>query len=504
MELGELQTLISKAIEQIKPDQIVSLINWLDGEISKYRITTLLSTPTQSVITPKINNGQRFVCTCGRSYAAEITIRETTNVETSSPPATPMFWLKNDLKHQQFSQEPMSKRPKVLMVEPSTSVIPTTNTATTTSSTISDRMNAQTIVSNWQIANLKAYENSPELMTAESNRGESDIELSSDDSRCLDDIDAVLSPDKNTVSNFIYSSSLWPPSLSPTNVCLSYSNHNHEDHRQEPQHQHQLLHQQAMNIKQISNEPLSPVSGLIHDGESGKLVATIHRRPMLVAFTDPEACSPTGPTHFKCTQCHETFDSLLLGQEHANNGMCTTDNTVNVLENSDSHLSPTTPLFDSLQENVDEVLNSRLDSKSACPICYKVFSSVHTMIRHRTSIHERQVRYGCNICGRFFFRKDKLTSHMVYHQDFDTYVCCICSIGCKSRMLMRQHLKRDHTISGEDIGFNEILSRCQVKKSLNLETNMSVAYGADRQITPLKRNINIISAETDIKRTTSN
>ncbi len=73
----------------------------------------------------------------------------------------------------------------------------------------------------------------------------------------------------------------------------------------------------------------------------------------------------------------------------------------------------------------------------------KVFSSVHTMIRHKTSIHDRQVRYGCNICGRFFFRKDKLTSHMVYHQDFDTYICCFCTIGCKSRMLMRQHLKRE-------------------------------------------------------------
>lgn len=56
-----------------------------------------------------------------------------------------------------------------------------------------------------------------------------------------------------------------------------------------------------------------------------------------------------------------------------------------------------------------------------------------------------------------------------------------------------------HTISGEEIGFNEILSRCQVKKSLNIETNMSVAYGADRQIIPLKRNINMISAESDIK-----
>ena len=50
-------------------------------------------------------------------------------------------------------------------------------------------------------------------MTVESNRGESDIELSSDESRCLEDIDAVLSPDKNTVSNFIYSNSLWPTSL---------------------------------------------------------------------------------------------------------------------------------------------------------------------------------------------------------------------------------------------------------------------------------------------------
>jgi hypothetical protein len=158
-------------------------------------------------------------------------------------------------------------------------------------------------------------------MTVESTRGESDIELSSDESRCLDDIDAVLSPDKSVVSNFIYSSSLWPTSLSPTNACLSYSTHHHHHHH----HQQQMI-----TLKPVSNEPLSPTPGHIHDGESDKTVATIHRRPMLVAFTDPEASSPIGPTQFKCTQCHETFDSLLLGQEHANNGMCISDATVNV------------------------------------------------------------------------------------------------------------------------------------------------------------------------------
>ena len=151
-------------------------------------------------------------------------------------------------------------------------------------------------------------------MTVRSNRDESDIELSSDESRCLDDIDAVLSPDKMAVSNFIYSNGLWPQSLSPSvNDCLSHSTSNHEVNRQ----------QEMVNIKQIITEPLSPVSALMHCGESGKPVATIHRRPMLVALTDSKACSPTRSTYFKCTQCHETFDSVILGQQHANNGMCT-------------------------------------------------------------------------------------------------------------------------------------------------------------------------------------
>lgn len=61
-----------------------------------------------------------------------------------------------------------------------------------------------------------------------------------------------------------------------------------------------------------------------------------------------------------------------------------------------------------------------------------------------------------------------------------------------------------HVISGEDACFNDILGRCQVKKSLNLETNMSVAYGADRQITSLKRTLNTVSAESDMKQTASN
>ena len=41
MEFGDIQAIITKAFEQTKSDQIVPLINWLDGEISRYRISGL-------------------------------------------------------------------------------------------------------------------------------------------------------------------------------------------------------------------------------------------------------------------------------------------------------------------------------------------------------------------------------------------------------------------------------------------------------------------------------
>ncbi len=123
-----------------------------------FKINLYISVPTpiQSVLTPKINHGQRFVCACGRSFATEIAIRETTNVETTSPPATPMLSFKTDMKHQQHSQESFSKRPRILMIEPPTSAIPTT-------STLVDRLNPSTMINNWQTLNLKTYEDSPGL-----------------------------------------------------------------------------------------------------------------------------------------------------------------------------------------------------------------------------------------------------------------------------------------------------------------------------------------------------
>ena len=116
-----------------------------------------MSTSPQA--SPKVN-GQRFVCGCGRSFSTEITIRETTNVDATSPPATPMLLLKTDLKlqqQQQHLQESVAKRARMMMIENPTSVIPTT----TNNTMLVDRLNASSIVPAWPTASLKNYEDSP-------------------------------------------------------------------------------------------------------------------------------------------------------------------------------------------------------------------------------------------------------------------------------------------------------------------------------------------------------
>ena len=71
-----------------------------------------------------------------------------------------MLLLKTDLKYQQHSQESISKRPRILMIDQPTTVIPTTTTITT----LVDRLNSSSMINNWQTANLKTYEDSPGLI----------------------------------------------------------------------------------------------------------------------------------------------------------------------------------------------------------------------------------------------------------------------------------------------------------------------------------------------------
>ena len=116
-------------------------------------------------------------------------------------------------------------------------------------------------------------------------------------------------------------------------------------------------------------------------------------------------------------------------------------------------------------------------SKIKCPVCAKPYSSNHTMLRHKMSIHDKQIKYCCKICDRSFFRKDKLVTHISNHQDFDTYVCVFCECKLKSKQILKTHLKKDHSLNGDESNYNELILKCQLKETIDIDSNMVINYG---------------------------
>ena len=151
MDFEEIRLIISQAIEQTKSHQIDLLMRWFDTLLNKYRESTLGSNCM------KLNAGQRFQCPCGRSFSTEITIRETTNVDSSSPPATPMLLMKNDLKHPQHTSESISKRSRMLLIDPPAAPPP----SSTQTINLNRTNNNLALTTSWPTGALKNYEHSP-------------------------------------------------------------------------------------------------------------------------------------------------------------------------------------------------------------------------------------------------------------------------------------------------------------------------------------------------------
>ena len=124
-----------------------------------------------------------------------------------------------------------------------------------------------------------------------------------------------------------------------------------------------------------------------------------------------------------------------------------------------------------------ETSNNNEINKIKCPICSKPYSNNHTMLRHKMSIHDKHIKYCCKICERSFFRKDKLATHISNHQDYDTYVCFLCECKLKSKQVLKTHFKKDHNLNGDEPNYNELILKCQLKETIDIDSNMIINYG---------------------------
>ncbi|XP_077569992.1 uncharacterized protein zbtb48 [Stigmatopora nigra] len=79
-----------------------------------------------------------------------------------------------------------------------------------------------------------------------------------------------------------------------------------------------------------------------------------------------------------------------------------------------------------------------------CPICHKVFKSKYYLKVHNRR-HTGEKPFGCQKCGKHYFRKENLLIHELRHcAATQTFMCQTCSASFKGRQELRAHVAESH------------------------------------------------------------
>ena len=245
---------------------------------------------------------------------------------------------------------------------------------------------------------------------------------------------------------------------------------------------------------------------------STKLISLNNNNNKKLKLMSIETQSTVSSQLFECSLCHKKYDNIQNAgkhilkcnqqqQQHLSTSLSTSSSSsIDKDENNNNNNNNNEVLAQPQDSDDDDEDDDDIDepttittvpiqtpkqlqqndfSKIKCPICSKPYSSNHTMLRHKMSIHDKLIKYCCKICDRSFFRKDKLATHISNHQDFDTYVCFICESKLKSKQVLKTHFKKDHNLNGDEANYNELILKCQLKETIDIDSNMIVNYGDD-------------------------
>lgn len=75
-----------------------------------------------------------------------------------------------------------------------------------------------------------------------------------------------------------------------------------------------------------------------------------------------------------------------------------------------------------------------------CDKCTKEFKSLCNLKAHKLVHTERSRDFSCHICGKMFFTKGALRTHMSVHEDLKPYQCEFCELNFKARGNLISHI----------------------------------------------------------------
>ncbi|XP_013196652.2 gastrula zinc finger protein XlCGF26.1-like [Amyelois transitella] len=109
-------------------------------------------------------------------------------------------------------------------------------------------------------------------------------------------------------------------------------------------------------------------------------------------------------------------------------------------------------VFETLEELKDHMLlyskglrkrtvkQENIESELKCEHCGKEFKSRSNLLQHKLVHTERTRQFSCHVCGKMFFTKGTLSTHMMTHEDTKPFKCEFCPMAFRARGNLQSHI----------------------------------------------------------------
>ena len=101
-------------------------------------------------------------------------------------------------------------------------------------------------------------------------------------------------------------------------------------------------------------------------------------------------------------------------------------------------------LFTTDRELCDHIRSQHADRRYSCLQCPRTFVSMGVLNSHVRNIHQKLVKFRCQICGKGYDGRINYHDHMATHAGVKRNVCTICQARFTFKRSLKVHVMRFH------------------------------------------------------------
>ena len=101
-------------------------------------------------------------------------------------------------------------------------------------------------------------------------------------------------------------------------------------------------------------------------------------------------------------------------------------------------------LFTTVRDMCDHIRTQHADRRYACQQCTCTFGSTFALNRHVRNLHQKLVKFKCQICDKGYNERRDYHDHMSMHAGVKRNVCTICQAQFMSKRALKAHVMHLH------------------------------------------------------------